>query len=234
MISISAATAALTVFSSLVSASTTTTSVPLLPAPTAPVTVEYVAERFKALDASLESLTCAFEQAVTWDESGTRQKVAGKLEYKKKDKLRVEHTLPEEQTIVSDGRWLWVHRDSTNQVIRTSLDAWKKSEPLARGLLDFGRYADLLARYDVKLASATDEPGGHKKLAVELRPKDDPKAFVLTLRFSTKDFFPADTELRVGGVAVRSQFRQIRYNPKIPDARFEFKPPAGADVFEHQ
>lgn len=228
-----AATSAFALLASFAAAGTTDYALALLPPTTTPITVEMVADRFSALDKKLESLTCDFEQFVRWDESGTKQTVTGSLEYKKKDKLRVQHKLPEEQTIVSDGHWLWVYRESTNQVIRTSFDNWKKSEPLAQGLLDFGGYGDLLSRYQVKIGSVTADGAEYRKVSIELRPKDDPKAFLLTLRVSTKDFFPAETELKVGGVAVRSQFRKIRYNPPIPEARFSFKPPAGADVFEH-
>lgn len=231
MISISAALAALTVFSSA-QAGTTDYMLPLLPAPTTQITVSYVAQKLTALDAGLQTLSCDFEQFVRWDESGTKQSVTGSLEYKKKDRLRVEHELPEKQTIVADGTWLWVHRESTNQVIRTKLEDWRKSEPLAQGLLDLGRYADLLQSYDVRLATATDIGGGHKQIQLALRPKDEPGRFTLTLRLSTKDFFPSDTELRVGGVVVRSLFRKIRYNPRIADSRFSFKPPPGADVFQ--
>lgn len=227
---ISAAKAVLAL-ASLASAAAPDFSPPLQPPTTAPITVALVAERLAAVDAGLKTLTSDFEQAVKWDESGTRQTVTGRMEYKKKDRLRVEHILPEEQTIVADGAWLWVHRESTNQVIRTKLEDWKKTEPLAQGLLDLGQYATMQEKYDVKIATVTPD-GEHKKIALELRPKDDPKRFTLTLRLSTKDYFPADTELRVGGVVIRSLFKKIRYNPKIDDARFKFTPPPGADVFQ--
>jgi outer membrane lipoprotein-sorting protein len=209
---------------------------PLLAAPTAPITVPMVVERFEALDASLKSLTCDFRQYVRWDESGTTQEVNGTLEYQKPDKLHLEHKLPEPQTIVSDGVLLWIWRRSTNQVIETRLAEWKKSEPMAQGLLDFGRYADMLKKYDVSVSSVSDAPeagAGQKRFALVLRPKDKSQDFSLRMNMTTRDFFPMDTELRVGSVSVHSVFSKIRYNPAIAAARFEFKPPPDADVFQN-
>lgn len=219
-----------------VEASSAAYGLPLLPAPTQPISVPLVLERFQALDQSLTSLTCDFRQFVRWDQSGTTQEVEGTLEYQKPEKLHIEHRVPERQTIVSDGAILWIWRRSTDQVIETRLSDWKKSEPLAQGLLDFGKYADMLRRYDVTVASvaaAPEDGPGQKRFSLVLRPKDKPKEFSLTLTMSTKDFFPADTELRVGDVSVHSVFSKIRYNPAIAPARFEFKPPPGADVFQN-
>lgn len=214
---------------------------PLLPATTQPITVPLVVERFQAIDRDMKSLSCAFRQTVQWEESGTSQEVHGTLDYEKPEKLHIEEG-PEAQTVVSDGQTLWIWRHSTDQVIETSLAEWKKSEPLAQGLLDFGRYADMLQRYDVTVSSVTPAPEdgpGQKRFSLLLTPKGkgktsaEPADFSLRLRLSTRDYFPTKTELRVGGVSVSSTFSKIQYNPPIAASRFEFSPPPGADVFRN-
>jgi len=207
---------------------------PLLPAPTGPITVDLVARRFEEFDLKVKTLSADFRQVVKWDESGVQQAVEGSLSFHKPDLIHIDHRVPADQTIVADGTWLWVWRKETNQVVQTRLEDWKKSEPVAQGLLDFGNYSQLLKTYDVAVASVSAPgEGGHRTFEVVLKPKDKPSQFTLTLRMSTADFFPAQTELKVGGVFVRSIFTGIRYNPVLKDALFRFTPPADADFFQN-
>ena len=115
---------------------------------------------------------------------------------------------------------------------------FRSSEPLAQGLLDFGKSADLLSKYATEITTVT-EPGadGHRVFTLTLKPKTaagagDASDFVLTLKASTKDFFPADATLKVGRAAIRSVFDSVRLNPVIPAETFKFTPPADADLFK--
>lgn len=204
---------------------------------TAPLTLELVATRFAELDARMNALRADFSQFVRLEGSDTVQQVEGDVLFKKPDLLRLSHRLPEKQTVVSDGQWLWVYRPGTNQVIQTRLDAWRKSEPLAKGLLDFGRSADLLKRYAAVLSTVSAPgPDGYRVFTLSLTPKPAERAagdadFTLTLKASTRDFFPYEAGLRVGRAVIRSTFANVRLNPELPGDSFRFSPPAGADVF---
>lgn len=209
---------------------------PSYAASTAPITVAVVAAHFKKFDDSLKTLKADLRQFVRLAGSDTVQSVEGTVTFKKPDLLRLVHRVPEPQTVVSDGTWLWVHRHSTKQVIQTRLDAWRRSEPLAQGLLDFGKSADLLARYDASISSVNAAGAdGHRRFEVTLRPKEKAKDqgdFELTLKASTRDWFPAEASLRVGRAKIRSLFENVRYNPELPAAEFQFSPPQDADVFQ--
>jgi outer membrane lipoprotein carrier protein len=206
---------------------------------TAPVTLELVAARFAELDARMITLRTDFKQFVRLEGSDAVQQVEGQVLFKKPELLRLTHRIPEPQIVVSDGTWLWVYRASTNQVIKTKLEDWRKSEPLAKGLLDFGRSADLLKRYDAAISTVSaPDADGYRTFAVALTPKPaELKAggtdFTLTLKASTRDYFPYEAALRVGRASVRSVFENVRLNPALPDDVFHFAPPADADVFEN-
>lgn len=204
---------------------------------TGTVTLELVSARFAELDAAMRALRADFKQFVRLDGSDTVQQVEGEVRFRKPDLLRLTHRLPETQTVVADGTWLWVHRPSTNQVIKTKLEDWRRSEPLAKGLMDFGRSADMLKRYATTI-STVSAPGADGQRVVTLtllpRPEDrkgDASDFELTLRASTRDWFPGDASLRVGRAVIRSQFENVRLNPELPDETFRFEPPKDADVF---
>jgi len=205
-------------------------------ASTTPLSIEYIASRFAETDAKINTLKATFKQSVRMEGSDVVQTVEGDVLFKKPDLLRLTHRIPEPQTVVSDGTWLWVYRNSTNQVIQSRLEAWRKSEPLAQGLLDFGKSADLLSRYATEITTVS-APGadGHRTFTLNLKPKNIKKgedSFVLILRASTKDFFPGDATLRVGRAEIRSRFEDVRLNPVLPADTFKFTPPADADLFK--
>ena len=109
---------------------------------------------------------------------------------------------------------------------------------MAQGLLDFGNSADLLTKYATEITTVS-APGkdGHRNFTLKLTPKaadkkGDDADFVLTLKSSTKDFFPADATLRVGRASIRSLFENVRLNPELPESVFKFTPPADADLFK--
>lgn len=204
---------------------------------TATLTLQTIAERFAQTDAKINTLKATFRQSVRMEGSDVVQTVEGDIVFKKPDLLRLTHKIPEPQTVVSDGTYLWVYRNSTNQVIQTRLDAWRKQEPLAQGLLDFGKSADMITKYDTTIATVS-APGadGHRSFTLNLKPKSAGKKgedeFVLTLKASTKDFFPGDAALKVGRASIRSVFEGVRLNPELADSVFKFTPPADADLFK--
>jgi outer membrane lipoprotein carrier protein len=209
---------------------------PAYEASTAPITVPLVLERFAAFDRDMKSMTCRFEQTVRWQESGVAQRVEGFLQFKKPELLRIEQKAPEPQTLVADGSWLWIHRLATQQVIQTKLSDWKKSEPLAQGLMDLGNYAELLKRYSVSVSTVSPADAlGYRRFELSLKPKEKRKAeeFELIMKLSTRDFFPHETELRAGQVVVRSSFKDLRFNPALSDELFKFTPPPDVDVFKN-
>jgi outer membrane lipoprotein-sorting protein len=207
-------------------------------ASTAPLTLDQIGLRFAETDAKIETLKASFRQSVRMEGSDVVQTVEGDVLFKKPDLLRLTHRSPEPQTVVSDGTYLWVYRNSTNQVIQTRLETWRKSEPLAQGLLDFGKSADMLSRYDTSLTTVS-APGadGHRAFTLTLKPKAADKKkggddFILTLRASTKDFFPGDATLTVGRASIRSRFENVRLNPELRAEEFKFTPPPDADLFK--
>lgn len=204
---------------------------------TAAITLELIASRFSETDNKINTLKATFKQSVRMEGSDVVQTVEGDVIFKKPDLLRLTHRIPEPQTVVSDGTWLWVYRNSTNQVIQSRLDAWRKSEPLAQGLLDFGKSADMLGRYATELSTVSaPNAEGYRDFTLTLKPKTPSKkeedAFVLTLKANTKHFFPGDASLKVGKVEIRSKFDDVRLNPMLPDETFKFTPPADADLFK--
>ncbi len=204
----------------------------VLPA-TAPVTAEIVLKGFERLDSALKTVQASFSQELEWEGSGTSQRAGGRFFYQTPDLFRIEQSTPEAQVTVSDGRRIWVWRISTNQVIKTRLDAWKRSEPLAQNLLDLGHYASLLSRYELVGATAAIASSGERDIDIRLKPRDPKARFRLALMLSSDDFFPREALLSAGDLSIRTLFSAIHFNEPVPDSMFRFRPPPDAEVFDN-
>jgi outer membrane lipoprotein carrier protein len=201
------------------------TSIFLYPS-TVPVTLETVLAHFRLYDRDLASLSARFSQELTVPETSTTQSVAGTVEYLKPNHIRIEHVRPERQTVVVDGKDIWIHRLSQNQVIQSNLEDWKKADPAVGNLMQFGDMARMLESYDAQLDTAAARP------ALTLRPKGkDAQEFTLRMTLRAADLFPDTTELSVGSLRIKTAFADLRFNPPLAPEAFRFSPPSGSEVF---
>lgn len=195
---------------------------------TLPLTLPDVLSHFETFDRDLKTLTAEFTQSLAMLETGMSSSVEGSIVYKKPEHLRIEYSRPEPQTVVTDGKDIWIHRPAHGQVIQSLLEDWKKSDPTINNLMQFGSYGKMLKNYDVVLDS------GPAAIILHLTPKDSPGAdFRLSLELNDKTLFPETTVLGVGSMVARTILTNIRFNPKVEDKTFDFKPPPGADVFRN-
>ncbi|HVA66858.1 MAG TPA: outer membrane lipoprotein carrier protein LolA [Elusimicrobiota bacterium] len=202
-------------------------------AASAPPTLADIAAHFDALDSSMTSLTCRFVEEMNLGAGAPSQSVSGFVQYKKPDLLRIEYKTPEAQSVVLDGKDLWIWRPSAGQAIETSVADWKESQPMARQLLDFGHYGRMLADYEVSIASVSaPDARGFYDVLLDLKPKNG-GGYTLRLGLSTRDYFPARTWMTVGSVTMESVFSDVRLNPAISGNAFHFTPPPDADVFRN-
>lgn len=192
---------------------------------TAPLSVEAVLAHFEAMDAAMVSLKARFTQSLTMAETGVTSRVEGTVAFKKPERLRIEHNLPERQTVVSDGKDIWIHRIARNQVVQSALVDWKKADPAVSNLMEFGSYSRMLKAYDVSLDSAA------ATLVLVPKSGESKRALVLRMTLDPATLFPSATELKVGSLTVRTEFLDAVFNPVLDEKLFAFTPPADADVF---
>lgn len=202
---------------------------PFLYKSTAPLSVSAVLSHFEIYDRLLNSLSAEFRQSLILETTGITSNIKGTVAYRKPERLRIEHEKPERQTIVVDGQDIWIHRHRLAQVIQAAIADWKDADPMMNNLLQFGSYGKMLKTYDVRLDTAAAGP------TLLLRPKRGDSGADFTLRFilDERTLFPMVTELVVGAMRVRTEFTEVRFNPKIDEKQFIFTIPKGADVFRN-
>lgn len=176
----------------------------------------------RAFAREVRSARAEFTQTVTSPDGARRKVSSGHFEFARPDRFRFVYTRPFEQTIVSDGRKVWLHDIELNQVA---------VRPVAQAL--GATPASLLAggaiERDFELAAAPARDGLDWVLATPRQAEGSIRQ--LQVGFRGKEL--AALEI-VDAFGQRSllQFRQLVVNGKVADDAFRFVVPAGAEVIE--
>ena len=161
-----------------------------------------------------------FSQTVSSPDGAKKRSSSGSFEFARPDRFRFEYKKPFEQTIVADGRKVWLYDVDLNQVTVRDMAQALGATPAA---LLAGGAPDK----DFVLTAAPAADGLDWVLATP-RAKDGP---VQSLRIGFRGKALAALEL-VDPFGQRSllRFDGLATNVPLADERFRFQPPAGADV----
>ena len=141
--------------------------------------------------------------------------------------MRWEYEKPEEQTIITDGHKLWIHRPADNQVLTGSAPAFFGN----------GKGASFLS--DIKLV--------RQKFKISLEDSKESLFYELNLQPLEKKLDVADIRLSITkntftvvriityntyGDENRIEFANHQFNVKLNDSLFSFEIPPGSDVLQ--
>ena len=149
---------------------------------------------------------------------------SGRFEFQRPDRFRFAYQKPFVQTLVADGRTLWLHDPDLNQVTSRPQVQALASTPVAL----IASAPDLIAlRQAFELSAAPDRDGLQWVLAVP-RQRD---GALREVRLGLRGNELAALDI-VDGLGQRSQIRftQVETNIALQGDAFQFRPPAGADV----
>lgn len=149
---------------------------------------------------------------------------SGSFEFRRPGLFKFVYQKPFEQTIVADGKTLWLYDADLNQVTQRSQAQALGSTPAAL----LASAPDLSAlKADFNLASAPDQDGLQW---VEAAPKaKDGQLKSVRVGFAGDRLAVLDI-LDNFGQRSQLKFSNMQVNPQLPADAFQFKPPAGADV----
>ncbi|GAB4038165.1 MAG: outer membrane lipoprotein chaperone LolA [Rubrivivax sp.] len=179
-------------------------------------------DRLRDFVRNTKSGSAEFTQTVTPPDGSRAKTSTGRFEFSRPDRFRFDYLKPYPQSIVADGRRVWMHDPDLNQVTVRAYDRALGATPaalLAGDTLerDF-TLAPLPARDGLEWARATPRTtdGGFQWMAVGFRGAQLAAVEIL-------DRFGQKTVLTLQG---------LQANAVLPAERFRFVPPAGADVLE--
>lgn len=177
---------------------------------------------------SARSGSASFTQTVTAppkDGQAVRAKQSsGSFAFQRPGRFKFLYQKPFEQTIVADGKTLWLYDADLNQVTQRAQDKALGSTPAAL----LASAPDLAAlRAEFTLENAPEEGGLQWVLA---RPKaQDGQLASVRVGFAGQELAALEI-LDSFGQRSLIRFTGMQLNPALPADTFQFRPPAGADV----
>jgi outer membrane lipoprotein carrier protein len=178
--------------------------------------------RTEAYLEGLETLSAEFVQVVRDREGRITDRATGSLYISRPDRFRWEYRDPYLQTIVADGRRLWLYDAELEQVTVRALEAGLGSTP-AMLLSGSGRVGDGFE------AVAVQPDGG--LTWCRLKPRETTSDFEsVSLAFAgTGERVAMQLEDKLGQ-STEIGFNDVRRNAVLDKSLFRFEPPPGADV----
>ncbi len=163
------------------------------------------------------TLSGRFTQTVS-DANGTvTEESQGQFAIQRPGRFRWDYQAPYEQTIVADGRELWVYEPDLDQVTVRPIDADNADAP---GLLLSG------AAFPARLFDVTSEKDGWLRLTPKQK---DSGLGAVRLKLAGDSVQALQLEDGLGQTTKIELLDQQR-NGALPAQRFTFKPPPGVDV----
>lgn len=177
---------------------------------------------------SAQSGRADFTQTVTAPsragEAARSKTSEGTFEFQRPNRFRFVYTKPFAQTLVADGKTLWMYDVDLNQVTARQQSQVLGSTPAA--LLASAPNLQALEK-DFTLQPEPDQDGLQW---VSATPKSrDGQLQRVRVGFKNDQLAALDILDSFGQRSVLS-FRNLQSNPALPASTFDFKPPAGADV----
>jgi outer membrane lipoprotein carrier protein len=185
-----------------------------------------VVRRLQARYDATKDFTADFTQTVEAATLGKPLQSTGQVLFKRPGRMRWEFAEPEKQTIVADGKLLWVYQPEHHQVLKAPFRAAFQSATPISFLFGVGQLKD---DFDATLVSS----GSPDVLRLRLVPKREHEIGVLVLDVGpqTYDIVAAEVTDPLGNVT-RLAFSNLKRDVGLVDAQFTFDVPPGTDVVE--
>ena len=193
-----------------------------VPSPAQAAQAEAIWRAYEARWAATESYEAVFRQRIEMPGVGAEVSSTGRFYFAKPDFVRWEYTEGPPQTVVGDGRWIWVYQPDLEQVYQVDYSTAFGEGGLVALLA--GREG-LAERYEAVLA-----PGEDGTVVFDLKPMAGASG---AIRVAVDD---DDFDLRTvtfvdpAGSTTRMAFDEILRNQGVAADLFSFTPPKGVDI----
>ncbi len=182
--------------------------------------LDKVSDRYDAIkDGELR-----FSQKTGFAVAQVEQEVTGTLVFKKTNKYRVEY---DGQVIVTDGKTVWSYSPSTNQVL---VDNFKLNERSITPERILGEAPDTYAPTLI----GREKIGTIETVVLKLTPPEGSGSLKsMKIWVQEGEWLIRRAELLdLHGKKTTYQVHSIKTNTGVPDARFTFQAPAGAEIVD--
>lgn len=175
---------------------------------------------------SAPAIQAEVKKTVVQEVMGTSNESEGKF-YFSKGKLRLDIESPEKSTLVYDGKSIWLESrldENTVEVSRIKSAELKKTDSLIAALFES---KDVLKKFKLLKTESKD---GQKIYFFEPRDKEKTEVRTLDVALANKEISRITYKDQMEN-QVSFEFKGMKRG-KVAPAKFEYKPPKGANVTE--
>lgn len=151
----------------------------------------------------------------------------GQLAVKQPGKMRWEYTVPEVQTIISDGKTMWIYRPADNQVMVGKAPEYFGGGKGAGFLSDIGL---IRKSFTIKWQQSENDSYDRLKL-IPRKPNQELADIIISVNKQTFQIDQVVTHNAYGD-ETRIVLSDYQFNVNLEDARFKFDIPKGTDVVQ--
>jgi len=188
------------------------------------LTVDDVTEHMQETFARITTVRASFVQTVKFGFTNIEQTFEGTLAMRKPKKYRIES---EHQTIVTDGKTVWLYSPVNRQVV---IDHFKEN---TNSVSPENFLTTLPSTYFLSLL-AREQAGGRSLLLLRMVPKDD-RSFIQSVKLWIDE---KKWEVRKIQVVDANEtettyvLKDMQTNVKLDDSLFEFSPPDSTETVD--
>ena len=173
----------------------------------------------------IKTFEAAFEQSLISESNGLQEISNGVFTLSRPGKFRWDYTQPYEQSIIADGKSIWIYDKDLEQVTVRDMNEILADSPA----LLLSNEVAISEEFIVTMPPVIKETGYEWFI---LKPKEQDKQYAdIRLAFEKENL--KEMELRDNfGQLTRIVFSDQKRNQKIDQKLFNFKPPPGVDVLK--
>ena len=181
--------------------------------------IENVQEKFD----DMSDVVLVFTHSVRFKVSRLEQQMSGTLYFKKKNKYRME---TDQRIIVTDGTTSWSYNPQSKQLVINAYKEDSRSLSPENMLLQYPRdyYSTLVGE---------EKTAGEVCYVLKLTPKEEGSTAKAMKLWVNKSWLIKKVEATdQSGTVTTYTIKTVTIDKGIADTKFEFTPPAGADVID--
>lgn len=192
--------------------------------------VSQVVAKMQALYNKTKDFKGSFKQVFTDALYNRKRTSYGYLWVKKPGRMRFEYSHPEKKYFIADGKILWVYEPRDKQAFKNPLS----TKTLSSGLTFLFGSGNLSKTFNASYATGKKyQLGGPKHLVLKLTPKKPTAQYeFLVIAVRAKDHVVEESMVVSKHNTNHFVFSNLKFDTKVRNGRFRFKPPAGVRVID--
>ena len=193
-----------------------------------PKALDEILKKMDEADLKTSDVSFSFKQEILITLTQEKSNITGEAIFKKPDLFKIEHSKPEKQIVVSDGKKIFFYQKEFNQVM---IDDWKSLSAkgnFPKGIFNFSSTISDLKNNYIILLSEKDET--EKFYVLLLILKSQPKDIKIKLWVSKETYLCEKTEMKSETVISTVTISDVKINKDIKNSVFRFKIPKGAQI----